>query len=164
MSTLEVKAIQAPTGYDLQMPAGHILQTVTQTYSTPTSINSTSFTSTGLTKSITPTSTSSKILVIVNLAAETFQQGNAANKFYLQLLRDSTQIVYRRHDSYAGVATNGYYSFSINGNIAYLDSPSTTSSVTYALNTKCDATTNSFTVRCQDANSHSTITLMEVAG
>jgi len=87
MSTLEVKAIQAPTGYDLQMPAGHILQTVTQTYSTPTSINSTSFTSTGLTKSITPTSTSSKILVIVNLAAETFQQGNAANKFYLQLFK-----------------------------------------------------------------------------
>ena len=28
MSTLEVKAIQAPTGYDLQMPAGHIVQVV----------------------------------------------------------------------------------------------------------------------------------------
>ena len=26
MSTLEVKAIQAPTGYDLQMPAGAYLQ------------------------------------------------------------------------------------------------------------------------------------------
>ena len=31
MSTLEVKAIQAPTGYDLQMPAGHILQVVNLT-------------------------------------------------------------------------------------------------------------------------------------
>ena len=28
MSTLEVKAIQAPTGYDLVMPAGAIIQTV----------------------------------------------------------------------------------------------------------------------------------------
>ena len=26
MSTLEVKAIQAPSGFDLDMPAGHIVQ------------------------------------------------------------------------------------------------------------------------------------------
>ena len=40
MSTLEVKAIQAPTGYDLVMPAGHILQVVhglSQTIVTTTS-------------------------------------------------------------------------------------------------------------------------------
>ena len=33
MSTLEVKGIQAPAGYNLAMPAGHIVQTVnTQTF------------------------------------------------------------------------------------------------------------------------------------
>ena len=31
MSTLEVKAIQAPSGYNLQMPTGHILQVVNLT-------------------------------------------------------------------------------------------------------------------------------------
>ena len=34
MSTLEVKAIQAPSGYNLAMPAGHILQTVQATTGT----------------------------------------------------------------------------------------------------------------------------------
>ena len=43
MSTLEVKAIQAPTGFDLQMPAGHIVQTVQSTYATQTSSTSSSF-------------------------------------------------------------------------------------------------------------------------
>ena len=38
MSTLEVKAIQAPSGFDLQMPAGAVLQVVNMTYSTTQSI------------------------------------------------------------------------------------------------------------------------------
>ena len=47
MSTLEVKAIQAPSGFDLQMPAGHILQTVSTTYNTQTNIASSTYTATG---------------------------------------------------------------------------------------------------------------------
>ena len=64
MSTLEVKAIQAPTGFDLQMPAGHIVQTVQSTYATQTSSTSSSFVATGLTASITPSSTANKILIL----------------------------------------------------------------------------------------------------
>ncbi len=45
MSTLEVKAIQAPTGYDLDMPAGHIVQVVSSTLSSTVAITTnTSFT------------------------------------------------------------------------------------------------------------------------
>ena len=65
MSTLEVKAIQAPTGYDLQMPAGHILQVVEGSSTTDVTITSTgTWTDTGLTATITPKFNNSKILVI----------------------------------------------------------------------------------------------------
>ena len=64
MSTLEVKAIQAPTGYDLQMPAGHILQTVSTTKTDTWTYTGANFQDvTGLSATITPTSSSSKILV-----------------------------------------------------------------------------------------------------
>ena len=49
MSTLEVKAIQAPSGFDLQMPAGHIMQVVSADYVTEGNSTSTSFVSIGLT-------------------------------------------------------------------------------------------------------------------
>ena len=168
MSTLEVKAIQAPSGYDLDMPAGHILQVVQSTYSTVTDIRSTSYTATGLSASITPQFSSSKILVITNISVETYQNGEAGIKAFFQVLRDSTAIISRAHDSYAAAASNGYYSFSNNADFSYLDSPSTTSAVTYSVKAKSSATTNNFTLRMQDQGgsgvaSPSTITLMEVA-
>jgi hypothetical protein len=169
MSTLEVKAIQAPSGFDLDMPAGHILQTVQSTYSTVTDIRSTSYTATGLSASITPQFSSSKILVITNISVETYQNGEAGIKAFFQVLRDSTAIISRAHDSYAAATSaGGYYSFSTNANFSYLDSPSTTSAVTYSVKARSSATTNNFTIRMQDQGgsgvaSPSTITLMEVS-
>ena len=57
MSTLEVKAIQAPTGYDLQMPAGHIVQVVNGNTSTAvTTTSAGTWVDTGISATITPTS------------------------------------------------------------------------------------------------------------
>ena len=67
MSTLEVKAIQAPTGYNLAMPAGHILQTVHSTRNIEQATSSTTFQDTNLEATITPKFTTSKILVIFSL-------------------------------------------------------------------------------------------------
>ena len=39
MSTLKVKGISAPTGYNLQMPAGHIVQVVNATSVLETTIS-----------------------------------------------------------------------------------------------------------------------------
>ena len=160
MSTLEVKAIQAPTGYDLQMPAGHIIQTVS---ATKTDIFSTSSTSafvdvTGLTASITPSSASNKIYVTVS-----GRFGNTVNGYWVkcQLLRGSTVI------THAGGNQNGQASF--NGttcNMTILDSPSTTSSVTYKVQMRVEGNVgrwNSDGTPNSDG-SDSTITLMEVAG
>ena len=41
MSTLEVKAIQAPSGFDLVMPAGAVIQTVQNASATQFTTNST---------------------------------------------------------------------------------------------------------------------------
>ena len=64
MSTLTVKAIEAPVGYDLQMPAGHVVQVVEAVLSTGASIVTTSqtYVATGLSASITPKQTGSKII------------------------------------------------------------------------------------------------------
>jgi predicted secreted protein len=146
------------------MPAGSVLQVVSTSYNTPVSITSTSWTSTGVSASITPSSASSKILVIVNLNAETYQLGSSGGvKWEGQITRNGTQILYKRHDSYASAATNGYYSFSVDGSLVRLDSPATTSAVTYNVNGQITDTTNGFTLRLQDGSSDSTITLMEIA-
>ena len=147
---------------------GHVIQTAQQAYTTATSISSTSYTATGLSTSITPKFSSSKILVLVNLSAETYQQGNSSPKFFIQILRNisggsETEIAFRRSDSYAGVASNGYYSFSVHGTMNYLDSPSTTNAVTYTVKGKLSSTANSSTFRLQDASSMSTLTLQEIA-
>jgi len=75
MSTLEVKAIQAPTGYNLAMPAGHILQTV-NTHTTSTIVGTTTVPYDDtipqitegfevLTLNITPKSATNKLLINV---------------------------------------------------------------------------------------------------
>ena len=75
MSTLEVKAIQAPSGFDLTMPAGHIVQTVnTQTTSTIVGTTTIPYDDTipqitegfeVLTLNITPKSATNKLLINV---------------------------------------------------------------------------------------------------
>ena len=162
-STLYVdNLIEKTSGNGVHIP-GHVIQTVQQPYTTGGSISSTSYTATGLTLSITPKFATSKILVLVNLSAETYQNGNFSPKFYLQILRGTTEIAFRRSDSYAGVANNNYYSFSVHGTMNYLDSPSTTNAVTYSVNGKLSSTTNSANLRLHDAGSMSTIILQEIA-
>ena len=82
MSTITVKELAAPTGFDLKiasgetldlksqgtvtMPTGSVLQVVQAEYSSETSSTSGTYADTGLTATITPTTSSSKILVSVN--------------------------------------------------------------------------------------------------
>ena len=155
MSTLEVKAIQAPTGYDLQMPAGHIVQTVQSTYATQTSSTSSSFVATGLTASITPSSTANKILILYSLPWRNESSSNINQ--VTSIYRNGTNLLSSfgtgilKTDSVPIMAMTGSN---------YLDSPSTTSSTTYAIYL------NPLSVSAQwcGGNSTATITLMEVQG
>lgn len=138
--------------------AGTVLQVVNATYSTQTSSSSSSYADTGLTASITPTSSSNKILVLVDVAG--VYKFSSDTGCSLKLLRGATDlIVFAEEAGYTGsVLTNLVGTQSCN----YLDSPATTSATTYKVQFKSAA--NSATVRVQGISATSTITLMEIAG
>ena len=102
--------------------AGKVLQVVQAVRNTNFSSSATSYIDTGLSGTITPSSTSSKILVLVS--QQGFHAGGAAD-VSLNIVRDTTQIaeIYYQHKP-----TNQAY---MANQIQYLDSPSTTSSITY---------------------------------
>jgi hypothetical protein len=120
---------------DSGVALGKVLQVVNQWYDTQTSINATAFTDTGLTASITPSSSSNKVLVCF------YPSFSAADNAYcaFKLFRDSTEIGSTTNTGTGVECFSGYtflnsmqYSTVIQP-IVYLDSPSTTSSTTYKL-------------------------------
>jgi len=132
---------------------GSVLQVVTNTTTSQVSTSSTSFVSATLAVSITPSSTSSKVFVIVTSAA----QGSTTNSLYFTIYRGATNL---------GGASLGMALFS-NGNgnefpfsMSYLDSPSTTSSTTYTVYFR----TNTGSVFFGENNMVTSITAMEIAG
>jgi hypothetical protein len=124
---------------DANAPSGSVIQVV-QTVKTDTfSTSSTTFTDiTGFSVSITPTSSSSKILVLytTNTCADVNFTGYAA-----RLVRNSTAIFVgdaagsRPQATLAGTSVNIYDNSCVSGQ--YLDSPATTSSTTYKVQLSC---------------------------
>jgi hypothetical protein len=105
----------------------------------------------GMTLNITPSATSSKILVMVCLHGD----GDGADRGYqLKIIRDTTDIFTD------GSKKSVYGNQRIAGRNAtmYLDSPNTTSQITY----KCAAQTDNGGYYFQNFSSYSMITLMEV--
>lgn len=143
---------------------GKVLQVVMGTTSTSTTIASTTFTDTSLTASITPSSTSSKVLVFYAQQYKSFR-GQSTQGVGLQLVRGSTAIQIIGGAKYAaftwdGVSTGGA-EFRTVTTSTYLDSPSTTSSTTYKVQGGVLYTSNSGEMVCQN-DSPSTIILMEI--
>jgi len=162
MSTLEVKAIQAPTGYDLDMPAGATLQVVQSVHTTYVNSTSSSWTDTGLTATITPKFSSSKIYV--SIAAHGLAQNGASAKLEMALHGRGSILAYALRPVHI---TNGATFVCGSSTLNYLDSPNNTSANVYKLQIRNRDGNDS--VRYNDFHtgserSSSTITLMEVAG
>ena len=139
------------------LPAGSVLQVVMGTLSTEITTTSGTVADTGLTATITPRSTSSSILVLVNGSGYASASSTIGK---LSLVRTATTIItfnniYGYATASAGV--NGYM------NTAYLDSPATTSATTYKVQW-LRAGAGGGTVYLNNAPSTSTIILMEIAG
>ena len=143
-----------------------VLQVVSTTLNTTFSTTSTTFTDlTGLSATITPQSTTSKILIFV-----TSYQSNSSTSGLTtyNLVRGSTNICQpSTAPSFAGSAVcyiaivDNIFPFSI----SYLDSPTTTSATTYKVQIKCNAGTAYINQRTSgDVAVTSTITLMEISG
>ena len=146
-----------------QASAGVVLQVVSSTYSTSTSIASTSFTDTGLSLAITPKFSTSKILVMVSQPVSFLRTLNAINGYY-QLLRGASAIFNggRSFGMYVNTATDFDNTQILNS--IYLDSPATTSSTTYKTQAKLSTTANSATAVFQNDSAVASITLLEIAG
>jgi len=138
---------------------GKVLQVVTAVYSTTTSTTSTSFVTTGLSGSITPSSATNKILVITIGAAA---QNGTSSEVFFTIFRGTVA------GTNLGSATVGFMALynsssdiSAGVSMATLDSPNTTSSVTYTLGMKVDSATS--TGYANRANSPTILILMEIA-
>ena len=166
MSTLSVNTIQAETGSTvtvasghsldvsngISLPAGHVVQVQSMSTNSDNSYTSGTYTDTVLTLSITPTSSSNKILVMMD--CEITVQGDT--NFNLRLMRDTTAIFQALQGAGNFGSGNqhghGYAS-------SYLDSPSTTSATTY----KFQVQENSGgTIRIAGEAGGGTVTLMEI--
>jgi hypothetical protein len=143
---------------------GKILQVVGATTTTETTVSSGTFADSGLTATITPSSASSKILVLIGQHLSTFSVSNDRALSSIQTLRNGTVI-----------ATGGSYNvgllvdsaapgiFEVPGTfyaLSLLDSPATTSAVTYKTQIKTSTATS---IVAQAQSVTSTITLLEVA-
>jgi hypothetical protein len=171
VDTIQTAAGGTPTAASLGIDLGNvgkIGQVVTSNLTTHNSITTSGWTDTGITATITPSSASSKILILWKV----FFSNSSGDGFSGKLVRASTDIGTGTGTGTQGTMTfatanaNSYWSFDNSGN--YLDSPSTTSATTYKIQVKPQAGTLTMYInRSARANSTdptgiSTITLMEV--
>jgi hypothetical protein len=137
--------------------SGKILQVVEGSTTTETSNSSSAFADTNLSASITPSSTSSKILILVAQTGVLKTDGAAANRVDIRLMRGATELIIARDMLYTNSTLRVN---SANHPIVYLDSPSTTSSTTYK--TQFANPANQSYIAVQNGATKSTIVLMEV--
>lgn len=151
-----VPAWAAPSG-------GKIIQVVSASTTTSTAITTTSMADSGITATITPTATTSKILVIFSASVRTNRSANET-KSQAQLLRGATKIIDMNTESFIGGQFTGATSADIVGQMTnhYLDSPATTSATTYKVQGSVNSTGGSQTLTFQYNSSQSTITLIEI--
>lgn len=110
------------------MPLGSVLQVVSNTLSASSSTSSTSFVASTLITTITPTSATSKILILLN--GGTRDSNQSLNSQQTAMYRNIASAGYSSLSNMEGVFYNS--SNSVGGHtFNYLDSPATTSSISY---------------------------------
>ena len=186
VSTLKTNTIQAATGTIVSIangttfaPAGHVIEVKSAVFTDVLAISSadTRTDITNLSLSITPSSTSSKILVNTHIS-----YGGTNNNLYASgyLMRDSTDIgvgttatANRQNVSFPlNMSGAGYEALKLyQHSITFLDSPNTTSQITYKVQVRHDINGTMYINRSgSDSNSDyahrgiSTLNIMEVAG
>lgn len=123
--------------YDTVERKGQILQLVTATSTTSFSTTSTSFQNTNLSASITPTYSTSKIIV---LACAGFRHNAAVSgQGYITLLRDSTNLA--GSDGIVSTQANGADVWG-NGTVLFVDAPGDTSAHTYRVAVRTSSSSN----------------------
>ena len=136
--------------------SGGIIQMVQDTYSTESSTANSSYTETGLSVNITPTSSSSKVLVSFNLP---LQKGASNLRIATVLRRDGSNIYTANFEACFNNAST-QATETVSG--MFLDSPATTSAVTYDVQVKVSSGSGTFYWAVSSCIC--TLTAMEVSG
>jgi hypothetical protein len=131
---------------------GKVLQVVTATDSTQRQTTSTSFVTGSINVNITPSSTSSKVLILYSTAMDGADGQNSA---VVTIYRDSTNLAGSNGMSQSYPRLSGV-------GINHLDSPSTTSEITYTIYFKL--LSGSGTVDLNYNGTKGNLTAMEIAG
>jgi hypothetical protein len=154
------------------LPSGSVLQVVsttkTDTFSTTSAGSYADIT--GLTATITPTSTSSNILVLATVS----HGDNGSNSYHLRLARGGTGIAVGNADGSRTQATSPAFAVVASvgqvAHLSHLDSPASTSALTYSVQLFINGGTKFINRSASDSNGTesfrgvSSITLMEIAG
>jgi hypothetical protein len=129
-------------------------------------VATTTYTDTSITLAITPTSATSKILVMISANADTYRAANNET-VGAKLFRAASEIL-----AWDNTGNEGFFGLFSGGatavnpthtsSIVYLDSPATTSSTTYKLQAQLRYTADAGVVTFQAGSNPSTITLMEI--
>ena len=148
---------------------GKVLQVVYAEYSTNVAITTDStYSDTGSTITITPTSATSKVLIFSALSAGLNKNDNLGQGGTFQLLRGATTVFQQQASAnsalFTRMATGDSSQTIVYGiyPINYLDSPATTSATTYKIQGKVLYSSASGKINCQSESTKSTMIAMEI--
>ena len=164
MSTLSVDTIQGKTtAGTVAMPSGHVIQTVSTQHSgsSQTSTSASFVALTNLSVSITPKFSTSKMLIMTDPSIY-MGGGQQNNVSRIAIYRDGSEVM--KH-------TNRAYDYGSSGvllerpfTMLYIDSPSTTSSVTYQVYMTLVSTASGHNIIFNDnANDTSSLIVQEIS-
>ena len=130
MSQLFVDTITEKTSGHRVLIPGHVVQVVQSTYDTQETSTSSTFANTSFVGTITPSSSTSKVLALCQVALMSYATSGQTNRGKGRLYRDASNI--------SGDIVSGGYNYGGSGILVnhtaalnWLDSPSTTSATTY---------------------------------
>ena len=146
-----------PSGQTLHA-AGHVIQVVENAFTSNNITSSTAYVASDITATITPTSSSSKILIVISTGADTNDTGRIVN---VTLYRDNTtNLMAGGSVDYMGYVRNLTGRVLCPTTFSYTDSPNTTSTVRYTLYHRSGG---SYQTEVPGTLQTQQITLMEIA-
>ena len=135
--------------------AGKILQVKHDAHTGSASMSGTSYVDIPLSVSITPSSSSNKILCFANLCSIN-THSSSTSAISVRILRDSTEIAVTNNFGFGQTTGANYFTLGLNKE----DSPSSTSALTYKVQFK-NREANAVTINSYSGN-ETTLTVMEV--
>ena len=151
----DINSSAAIAGSKISGSFGKVLQVVNAVDASETSSTSTTMADTGLTAAITPSATSSKVLVMVGMNFGILTQGGVGSR----LMRGSSSIrtASEKSDGHGAGESSSHEAWIA---FDYLDSPNTTSATTYKMQFKTNISGQA--VYTSIDNNVSTMCLMEI--